>query len=155
MDKYICFKCGKEFIGKSSCHIYKFCSRECYRSSDNCAVGKGKSPRGKEKILRTGYWYIYLPSHPNSGKQGYIAEHRLIMEKHIGRMLEKTEIVHHIDKNPINNELDNLVLCSGRKEHSKLHPEIAKKLSIDYKGKHHSPSTEFKKGMIPWNKPSR
>ena len=33
------------------------------------------------KIKRTGYWYINQPEHPFSGKQGYIAEHRLVMEK--------------------------------------------------------------------------
>ena len=30
--------------------------------------------------------------------------------------------------------------------------EFCKKMSIVKKGKHYSPTTEFKKGMIPWNK---
>ena len=35
-------------------------------------------------------------------------EHRLIMEKALGRKLDQTEAVHHIDDNGLNNDLANL-----------------------------------------------
>ena len=33
------------------------------------------------KIKRTGYWYIYNSTHPFRGKQNYVAEHRIVIEK--------------------------------------------------------------------------
>ncbi|HCJ67551.1 MAG TPA: hypothetical protein DHV62_09620 [Elusimicrobia bacterium] len=105
------------------------------------------------KIFRSGYYYINKPEHPYSGKQGYIAEHRLVMEKNIGRYLKKEEVVHHINGVLIDNRIENLILFPSRGKHTKLaHPEIKIKSSLSNKGKHRSPKTEFKKGMIPWNK---
>ena len=62
------------------------------------------------KIKRSGYWYIKKWDHPNCGKQGYVAEHRIVMEKKIGRYLLSSEVVHHIDHNITNNHPDNLQL---------------------------------------------
>jgi hypothetical protein len=74
---------------------------------------KGKQhPRWKGKITdKRGYVRIHCPGHPRAIKVGgsyYIAEHRLVMEKHLGRYLNKGEVVHHIDGNPSNNKLCNL-----------------------------------------------
>ena len=49
-----------------------------------------------------------------------IREHRLVMEKHLGRRLESREIVHHVDGNKLNNELSNLVI-TNRAEHPHEH----------------------------------
>jgi len=48
------------------------------------------------------------------------AEHRYLMEKHIGRKLEKAEIVHHIDGDKLNNDISNLKIMN-RSSHQKLH----------------------------------
>lgn len=50
---------------------------------------------GKTGNNKTGFMILYK-SHPNSDRDGYIWEHRLVMEKHIGRYLTKNEIVYHI-----------------------------------------------------------
>jgi hypothetical protein len=104
------------------------------------------------RIKRSGYLYIFKPDHPNAGKQGYVAEHRLIMEKKLKRFLRKEEVVHHINQDVTDNRIKNLELFASHGQHTKLaHPELAEKWRITYKGRHFSPRTEFKKGLIPWS----
>ena len=52
----------------------------------------------------------------NSGKR----VHRWVMEKELGRRLEKGEIVHHMDGNRRDNRPENLQVLTA-KEHYKLH----------------------------------
>lgn len=47
---------------------------------------------------------------------------RKLMRKHHPKML-RTECVHHIDLNPMNNELDNLVIMDKWK-HNELHHDL-------------------------------
>ena len=65
-------------------------------------------------MTNTGYKRVYV-----AGK-GRMLEHRLVMERHIGRKLTSTECVHHKDENKTNNSIDNLEILS-RSEHKKLH----------------------------------
>ena len=46
--------------------------------------------------------------------------HRLVVEKHLGRRLRKTEIVHHIDDDTQNNAIKNLMLTTHKK-HMEMH----------------------------------
>lgn len=48
--------------------------------------------------------------------------HRIIMEKYLGRPLEKDEIVHHIDENKLNFKLRNLELCL-KSIHARFHQQ--------------------------------
>jgi hypothetical protein len=108
--------------------------------------GKKSSHWKGGKIKRSGYWFIKKPKHPFSGKQGYVAEHRLIIEKHIGRYLKPEEVVHHINHNVTDNQIENLKLYATHGEHTKYaHPEVSEKSKKFNKGKHFSPKTEFKK----------
>jgi hypothetical protein len=53
-------------------------------------------------------------------KDGYIMEHRLIMARHLGRVLSRTEVVHHINHDPQDNRIENLELFSSNSEHKRI-----------------------------------
>ncbi len=53
-------------------------------------------------------------------------EHRVIAEKKLGRALKKGEVVHHIDEDINNNNLDNLMVFPSQKEHAAHHAKINK-----------------------------
>lgn len=82
---------------------------------------KDKNPnwRGGVYTHRKGYKMLLVEDHPSGQK--YIMEHRLIVEKSIGRFLKPSEIVHHINGNNKDNSIENLFLCSSNAQHRKLH----------------------------------
>lgn len=87
---------------------------------------KGK---GKGWIDKRGYWWRYVTQ---DGRRRAKREHRIIMELHLGRILEPWEIVHHKDGNPANNAIGNLALTTHTKHTVGHHfghcrPEAAKK----------------------------
>lgn len=50
-------------------------------------------------------------------KNGYTAEHRLVMARHLGRPLTRKKVVHHINHDPLDNRLENLMLFPNGSEH--------------------------------------
>lgn len=64
-----------------------------------------------------GYIREYNPLHPRADCRGLVAQHRLVMERHLGRTLSPKEIVHHIDGNKQNNHIENLYLFASQAEH--------------------------------------
>lgn len=73
------------------------------------------------RINSRGYVVAQYPEHPAAYSGGYVRFHRLVMENMLGRYLKKGEIVHHIDKDKLNNSLNNLELLSSNAEHSVHH----------------------------------
>lgn len=91
--------------------------------SDNRIENLQIAKRGRirnDRILHHGYYMLYLPTHKHASNQGYVREHRVVMEKQLGRTLEKDEIVHHINGITTDNQIENLALMS-QSGHAKLH----------------------------------
>lgn len=117
-----CKLCGIVFKSSSGISRNKiFCSRLCRskynRGNKNTNYKGGKIKRGK-------YWAVKTYDHPSAPSDGYIREHRLIMEKYIGRYLLKEEVIHHINGNTLDNRIENLQLFSSDKEHATFHQKL-------------------------------
>lgn len=79
--------------------------------------------KGGVKIVK-GYRYLYRPDHPRATKQGYVAEHRLVMEETLGRFLDPHEVVHHRRRgDTLDNRPENLEVFQSNPEH--LRHELA------------------------------
>jgi hypothetical protein len=91
----------------------------------------GISTRGNYDLL----YYIYRRTPIEKVKKyiddgGYLnfrrygREHRIVMEKHLGRKLTNQETVHHIDGNKLNNDINNLFLFPNCSMHFEYHHHI-------------------------------
>ena len=92
-----CEVCGKSFQTTHK-DVAKFC-KDCYAKIKNDGF---KSNNNYER-----------------DKSGHVL-HRVIAEEVLGRKLEYNEVLHHLDGNSKNNNLENLMLLS-RSNHSSLH----------------------------------
>lgn len=87
-----------------------------YRKRESLGL-KGKSHRIRSDKQGYKYWIDY---------DTRIYTHRSKIEELIGRKLEPTEIVHHIDGDKSNDDIENLYLCNSVSEHTLLHDNLEK-----------------------------
>ena len=76
--------------------------------------------KGGRYLTSQGYYLVMAKDHPLCDVRGYVPEHTLVMEKHIGRYLKNDEVVHHKNKIKTDNRIDNLQLLTDH-EHRVLH----------------------------------
>jgi hypothetical protein len=112
--------------------------------------GGGFGPRngswkGGRTIDKNGYILLRVKGHPHPNHQGYVREHRLVMEKMIGRYLEPHEVVHHKNGKKGDNRPENLELLESN----------AQNLRYAWEGEHHSIETRRKMSQSAkalWNR---
>lgn len=146
-----CPVCNKKFhlkpymLKKYKTH---YCSKECHRlakkeymkGEKNHQYGlkgdKNSSWKSNKKITSYGYIKIRNLEHPFKDCDGFVFEHRLIVEKYLlnndnsieikGKKYLKPEyIVHHKDFNKLNNDISNLQIMT-LEEHTSLHSKLRK-----------------------------
>jgi hypothetical protein len=88
-------------------------------------LGKNANWKGGKTITKDGYVAIRCPSHPYANGVGYVREHRLVIEAHLGRVLLPSEVVHHINGDKTDNRYENLALCASNAEH-RIHHKKAR-----------------------------
>jgi len=117
-----CPICKEHFVKPR--HYYKICcSKKCrlkYFSLNYSKENHFKWKGGKFKDTE-GYVHVKAYNHPYRDKQNYVREHRLVMEKHLGRYLEPHEIIHHKNEIITDNRLENLELYESNAHHSRFH----------------------------------
>ena len=131
-NKYIfveCPICKSQRWVNEKYYLYKQCvlKGRCY----SCA--KGRSIFEKEQgVIVSGYRFILVSKNSEyitmSNKDHYVREHRLIMAKHLGRLLTHSEEVHHINGDKLDNRLENLTV-TDRYTHGLLHRRRANALN--------------------------
>lgn len=112
-DWFTCDHCGAEFVGQKYRQGRRFCSRRCL------GYGVGPKDSGHQQVPENyrridkgnGYAYVWITD--EDGKRRQYAEHRLVMEQHIGRKLRKGETVHHKNGDKADNRPENLELWAS------------------------------------------
>jgi len=142
----ICHECGIEYKTRKdnmergrkrrgdSIDLCKECSCKVKYRKTVMTLRGSEHIRWKGGIqYKGGYKKIYV------GNKKYKGEHRIVVEEKIKRKLSSKEHIHHIDLDKLNNDINNLYICNGKK-HVNIHFSsmqigfflIGKKIWFDY-----------------------
>lgn len=112
-----CKTCGAAFYAPKWAADATYCSRTC-KGAAMRGVKWGKRTPGQRYQRADGYIAVYAPDHPKASISGSVMEHRLIMERVLGRVLERDEHVHHRNGVRNDNRVENLeVIAAGAHAH--------------------------------------
>lgn len=96
---YYCCDCGKELFGIHQARVRKNPDRRCM----DCHLA-----RCSGKYMHALGYVVVIVGHGRDAKKKL--EHRLVMERKLGRKLRAGEVVHHINHNRADNREENLRL---------------------------------------------
>lgn len=121
-----CANCGNPFyVPRWQIDMYPGGGTYCSRACTNAGITGRKFRLRKNETTRyitdAGYVLVKVGIHE------WEFEHRLVVEKHIGRELGRDETVHHINGIKTDNRLRNLEVVS-RSEHMRMHGKVGGKV---------------------------
>lgn len=125
----------KEYREKRSKQVKKMWEDPNYRKNALKGIYKRTGSnhpnwKGGKHINKSGYILVVCRNHPFAYKKDKtVLEHRLVMEKNLGRYLTKNEIIHHINGIKNDNRIENLKLVF-RKNH--YHEEVCPKCGFNF-----------------------
>ncbi len=101
---------------------------EHYTSQERAKIQKRRKDKKRYIYNSEGYKLIWQPEHPRAYSNGYVPEHRLVMEAQLGRILEAGEIVHHTNGIKDDNRPENLVVIRRGQHIPEHHPHVLDRL---------------------------
>jgi hypothetical protein len=104
-----CERCDKPLSGALKSTV-RFCSHACAMARPHHENWGRVLPNGSKRRTHFGYVQIKV-----DGK--WMLEHRHVMQEKLGRILLRTEHVHHVDGNKANNAPENLEMWKKRHPH--------------------------------------
>ncbi len=105
-------------------HLEKKSKRKALKNDEFCFINFKKFNICK----KNGRDVIYYPEHPRSHSDGTVYVHIIQAENMLKRFLKPNEIVHHIDFNKNNNDINNLWVFGDNKDHCNYHAAIKNNL---------------------------
>ena len=121
-----CVVCGKIYQTQPyRIKTHKYCSWDC----------KKKSAKGTY-FHSEGYILVKCPNHPFADVDGYILQHRIVVENFIGRYLTPGETIHHLG-NKNDNRPQKLMCFKNHSAHMRFHhnPDNVKPSEIIFDGR--------------------
>ena len=108
-----CAYCGRWMELKPSQAEAQYCSNYCKGRGMATLNATGREHNGKDvRRTKDGYLLVWDPEHPG-GWSGWHLEHRYVVEKMLGRKLNRDEQVHHVDHDKENNDPANLSILAA------------------------------------------
>ena len=128
----------EKYVGKNHPFYGKHHSEKTKRKISKSLKGSN-NPNWKGGMVKNGGGYIriYSPHHPYKNNQGYVLEHRLVVEKTLGRYLKLTEEIHHINHIRDDNRIENLMVFNSKSAHIRYHknPKLVRNKEIILDGR--------------------
>jgi HNH endonuclease len=100
------------------------CSKRCSAQNKQGVTLNTKKAK-VDSVFKNGY--VYRPQEKGRAKKLHI----ILAEKALGRPLQKSECVHHINFDRSDNRPSNLLICT-QKYHAWLHQEMGRRWALEH-----------------------